>query len=104
MLTQNDKLVKSAYLHSKDMCEHNYSSHTGLNGSHSYQRILAQNYNPTTCGENIAHLQKNIKIVICDWVSSSGHFSNIVYEGFNEMGLGVYNLYWTVNFGNECKD
>jgi uncharacterized protein YkwD len=55
-LAINSSLSTAAYLHSKDMAENNYFSHTSLDGRTFDQRIVAAGYtNWTALGENIAY-------------------------------------------------
>ncbi len=100
-ITWNTVLAKAAYLHSKDMNDKNYFSHTGKDGSNAGQRITRQQYNWKTYGENIAKGYPNEKAVIDGWIDSEGHCKNIMNPNFKEMGIGRENDYWTQVFGAE---
>ena len=98
-ITWNETLAKAAYLHSKDMKQNNYFSHTGKDGSNAGERIERQGYNWRTYGENIAEGYTNEQAVIEGWIDSEGHCRNIMKASFEEMGIGREANYWTQVFG-----
>jgi uncharacterized protein YkwD len=98
-VTWNESLAKAAYLHSKDMNDENYFSHTGKNGSDAGTRIEQQGYNWRTYGENIAKGYSNEQMVVEGWIESEGHCRNIMNPNFEEMGVGKEGEYWTQVFG-----
>ncbi len=98
-ITWNETLAKTAYLHSKDMNDQNYFSHTGKDGSDPGIRMERQGYNWRTYGENIAKGYANEKAVVEGWINSEGHCRNIMNPNFEEMGLGREGEYWTQVFG-----
>ena len=53
-LVANLQLENAAYLHSKDMGDHDYFSHTSLDERTFSQRITAAGYNYVAASENIA--------------------------------------------------
>lgn len=53
-LTADDRLQTAADLHSQDMADNDYFSHTSLDNTSFSRRITAQGYDWTTCSENIA--------------------------------------------------
>lgn len=95
----NETLAKTAYLHSKDMNDKNYFSHTGKDGSDPGDRMERQGYNWRTYGENIAKGYANEKAVVEGWIKSEGHCKNIMSPNFKEMGIGKEGDYWTQVFG-----
>lgn len=100
-ITWNETLAKTAYLHSKDMNDKNYFSHTGKDGSDPGDRMERQGYNWRTYGENIAKGYANEKDVIEGWINSEGHCRNIMNPNFQEIGIGKEGEYWTQVFGTK---
>ncbi len=98
-LVHNDKLRLAAYLHSKDMSDNDYFSHTGLDGSSPGERISRQGYGFRRWAENIAWGYRTPEAVVEGWMNSSGHRANILNCGLSEIGVGFHNYYWTQNFG-----
>ena len=98
-ITWNETFAKTAYLHSKDMNDKNYFSHTGKDGSSAGERLERQGYDWRTYGENIAEGYTTEKSVIEGWIDSEGHCRNIMNPNFQEMGLGRESNYWTQVFG-----
>lgn len=98
-LVHNDQLRKAAYLHSKDMSDNDYFSHTGRDGSSPGDRISRQGYQFRGWAENIAWGYRTPEAVVEGWMNSSGHRSNILNCSFTEIGVGFHNNYWTQNFG-----
>lgn len=104
-LTINSCLSTAAYLHSKDMAEQGYFSHTSLDGRTFDQRIVAAGYsNYSSLGENIAYAygSSGASRVYGMWKNSSGHYANMMGD-FSDAGLGVYSkngyTYYTLDLG-----
>ncbi|MCA9544166.1 MAG: CAP domain-containing protein, partial [Myxococcales bacterium] len=105
-LTMNAELREAARLHSQDMGENNYFSHTGLNGSNFSQRASAAGYRGFAAGENIAAGNGPAQATFNQWLNSPGHCQNMLRERFREIGVGhaavpgsQYTHYWTQVFG-----
>lgn len=81
-------LAMAAYLHSKDMGQKYFLSHTGSNGSSAGQRILEQGYPWRTYGENIAAGNPTVSSVIKGWLASEMHCRNLMNPAFTEIGAG----------------
>lgn len=96
-LTWNTLLEQASYLHSKDMLDNNYFSHTSEQGKSPGDRIKAVGYNWTTYGENIASGFQNEEAVMNGWLNSPGHCKNIMGKNFKEIGVGRAGNYWTMN-------
>ena len=101
----NSYLTNAAYLHSQDMAERDYFSHTSLDGRTFDQRIVAAGYtNYSRLAENIAmaYGASDAAKVYNMWKNSSGHYANMMGD-FNEAGLGVYSkngyTYYTLDLG-----
>ncbi len=87
----NSCLETAAYLHSQDMVEQDYFSHTSLDGRTFDQRIVAAGYTDyVSLAENIAYSsgEPNATQVYDMWKNSQGHYANMMGD-FNEAGLGV---------------
>ena len=84
----SDRLAMAAYLHSEDMALNHYFSHTGSDGSSAGQRISAQGYPWTACGENLAVALPSVSSVVQGWLASEEHCRNIMDPGFTEIGAG----------------
>jgi hypothetical protein len=104
-LTFNTSLTSAAYLHSKDMAENGYFSHTSKDGRTFAQRINDAGYtNYYAAGENIAYAYgaPDAAKVYGMWKNSPGHYTNMM-GNYNEAGLGVYSLngytYYTLDLG-----
>ena len=105
-LAWNAKLEASALLHSQDMANQNYFSHTGKNGSQPWDRMTAAGYMWRAAAENIAAGQPDLRAVMDGWVKSPGHCANLMSAAYTEIGMAKatssssqYGVYWTQNFG-----
>ena len=105
-LKWNAKLETAALLHSQDMANQNYFSHTGKNGSQPWDRMTAAGYAWRTAAENIAAGQPDLTGVMDGWVKSPGHCANLMSVAYTEVGMAMatnsssdYRIYWTQNFG-----
>lgn len=108
-LTVDSRLQAAAQGHSEDMALNDFFSHTGSNGSSPWDRIVAQGYNFSWAGENIAAGYTTPQDVMSAWMSSPGHRDNILDCNFTDIGVGYYYLandtgsvnyyhYWTQVF------
>lgn len=106
-LVPNPFLRQAAYLHSKDMGDNGFFSHKGSNGSTFSQRARQAGYQGSPRGENIAGGYGSPASVMNGWMNSSGHRSNILNCGSDEIGVGYYYAgqgyghYWTQVFGRK---
>lgn len=105
-LSINADLVEAAQLHSVDMAEHNFMSHTGSDGSNFSQRARAAGYTGFPGGENVAAGYPTPAAVMRGWMESDGHRKNILNCNFRNIGVGyasnpnsTYIHYWTQVFG-----
>lgn len=104
-LSINSNLSTAAYLHSKDMAEQGYFSHTSPNGTTFWQRIVAAGYTDyVSLAENIAYASglPDAAKVYDIWKNSPGHYANMMGD-FTDAGLGVYSkngsTYYTLDLG-----
>ena len=102
----NAELTQAAYLHSQDMAQKNYLSHTSQDGTTFVQRIINAKYtNYISLAENIAYhsgATPDANKVFQMWKGSPGHYTNMKSSN-NEIGLGVYvynnKVYYTLDMG-----
>jgi uncharacterized protein YkwD len=103
-LVANAQLENAAYLHSKDMGDNNYFSHTSQDGTQFSQRIAAQGYKYVAAAENIAKAYgaMDAEKVYDMWKNSPGHYANMIGD-YVDAGLGIYSIdgytYYTLDLG-----
>ena len=102
-LRVDSRLTTAARLHSQDMADHDYFSHTSLDGRSPWDRMRAQGYTNGS-GENIAAGYSTPASVMNAWMNSSGHRANILNCSSRAIGVGIgkggsYGTYWTQDFG-----
>jgi uncharacterized protein YkwD len=109
-LTLHPQLTAAAQGHSQDMADHNYFSHTSLDGSSPWDRIRRAGYTYTSAAENIAAGYPTAAAVVDAWYNevppNDGHRRNILNCALTEIGIGyaensasAYHVYWTQDFG-----
>lgn len=86
-----------ASLHSIDMADNDYFSHTGQNGSNPWSRAFDFGLSFSSLGENIAKrgpypLGSEAELVASDlveqWVNSSSHYANMISTDWQYIGVG----------------
>ncbi len=91
----------AARLHSEDMCDHRYFSHTGRDGSSAGDRLRRAGARFGGWGENIAYGQRDAAEVHRTWMNSPGHHANIMGR-YRRIGVGLAPCggrnYWTEVF------
>lgn len=103
------RIQDAALAHSLDMAQNQNFSHTGTDGSNTGDRLLVQDYDWSTWGENILVGLDNAPDAIDTWIGSSGHCSIIMNPSYKEVGAGVAEgffqsgaaSYWTLVFATE---
>ena len=85
----NDALANTAYNHSVDMAENDYTSHYDPSGKSPADRITADNISWFACGENIAAGYLDAFAVTDAWYNSIDHRDNILDTDFNYVGIGI---------------
>lgn len=112
-LEHNEILCRSALLHTLDMAEHHFISHTGSDGSTVAERVQRAGYNHAlVVGENLAMGYLDPESAVRGWMESPGHRANILRPQFTQIGVGyiygfvqvtngnlVRGCYWTQHFG-----
>lgn len=88
-LLWHEQLAQIALLHSVDMAQHNYFSHTNLNGEAPHDRIKRGGLSPHMSGENISYGYANIILSHEGLMDSKGHRDNILTPDFTHLGIGT---------------
>ena len=97
-LKMDDQVSEVALMHSEDMYENNYFSHTSQDGKGLKERLEALDVYFLSAGENIAAQHTDAPAAMEGWLNSEGHRDALLYEDYNYLGVGVYRLYYTQNF------
>lgn len=107
LLAWHCSLEAAAQIHSTDMADNNFFSHTGSDGSNAGQRISATGYPWRAWGENIAAGYATVESVVTGWLDSPGHCGNIMNPIVTEMGAAStsnssadFQIYWTQVFAD----
>ncbi|MFC6904229.1 CAP domain-containing protein [Halalkalicoccus tibetensis] len=100
-LDHDDEIAGIARTHSQDMNERDYFSHTNPEGESPADRF--GDLHPSECravGENLAYIQTGIgsggsaeeiaERIVQGWMDSEGHRENILRDGWDSEGIGVY--------------
>lgn len=78
-------------------------SHTRPDGT-SYATVFSLYNVYGIVGENLAYGQKTPEEVFNAWMNSPSHKDNILYGGFNRVGISIYNyngvIYWAEEFAD----
>jgi uncharacterized protein YkwD len=105
----NTSLNTASRLHSKDMADNNYFSHTGLNGSTFTTRASVQGYAGFAAGENISAGSATAGDAFNQWRNSTaGHCQFMMSAAIDEIGIGYgqsgnsdFTHYWTLKGGKK---
>jgi len=98
-LIWNDRLSVAARLHSEDMSENNFMSHTGSDDSSPIDRMERVNFNFARAAENVARRQRTPEEVVDAWMDSEGHRRNMLDPLLTDIGVGFSDYAWTQKFG-----
>jgi len=106
VVSYNDNLNQAALSHSKEMAENDYFSHDSIDGTTFDKRIIIFGYTSyISLGENIAYASGGVDAdrIFNMWKNSPSHYSNMISDSFNEIGLGIYlrsgRTYYTLDLG-----
>lgn len=86
-LRPDDKLVRAAETHAKDMIRKRFFSHTGSDGSTIGNRARKQGFGSCVIAENIAKGHPTLDQVLAAWMKSKGHRRNILHPEVTEFAL-----------------
>jgi uncharacterized protein YkwD len=103
ILSWDDKVRETARKHSKDMADHEYFSHTNLDGQSPFDRMAEDDIVFALAGENLAYGQFSSIFAHEGLMNSLGHRENILKPDFELLGVGVAfgvksQPYFTQNF------
>lgn len=97
-------ISKVAESYARDMCRHEYLSHTGRDGSTPADRADAAGIDFRAFGENIAKGPQTPKSAHDGWMESPRHRENILRPQFSRIGLGFFDCegqpIWVQKFAN----
>jgi uncharacterized protein YkwD len=105
-------LTRAADLHSVDMANRNYFSHTSQDGKSPFTRMTEAGYNFSTGkAENIAAGNETAARTFDQWKNSAGHNHNMLDPSYRVIGIGrafnsgsQFKWYWTNTFGGHVDE
>jgi uncharacterized protein YkwD len=97
-LVWDEETSHVAFLHSEDMENNEYFSHTSPSFGELKDRLKKENILFQLAGENIAAKYVDAIAAVEGWLNSEGHRVNLLHEEFTHLGVGVYERYYTQNF------
>jgi uncharacterized protein YkwD len=104
------ELTQAARRHSRDMADHNITSHTGSDGSRPGQRIEEAGYDWIAWGEIIGWgFGGDPDSMVSWWMNSPDHRAILLSASYEDFGVGYamdpdseWGHYWTVDFGKRA--
>lgn len=102
-VSENAALNTAATDHAQDMVDHNYLSHTGLDGSSPGDRAAEAGYEWDYISENIARGFTTEAGVLDGWMASPSHRDNILDPRADDFGLGRVNNTWVLMLGSQME-
>lgn len=103
MISWDIILEEAARIHSEDMADHDFVSHTGSDGSTAGDRLINNGYAWDISAENISAGVKTSEEAVAGWLTSPGHCANIMHPALEEIGAACfcqsgtkYVTYWTL--------
>lgn len=104
-LTMDPSLRCAARMHSKDMSDRDFFSHSNPDGESPWDRMGKAGYGGySNAGENIAAGSADAAGTMDQWMNSDGHCANIMNPAFDHIGVGYHpggqwGHLWTQVFG-----
>ena len=96
------ELGRAAMVHSADMAQWNFLSHTGSDGSSFADRVTRTGFEGQPANENVAAGYQTVEDVVDAWIGSPGHCRNLRNDALTHFGFAVaandtadYFRYWT---------
>lgn len=90
-LVLNESLSKAAYKKALDMFANDYWAHVSPSGTEPWDFIVAENYDYTYAGENLAKNFSSSSDVVKAWIESPSHRENLLSRNYKEVGFAVVN-------------
>lgn len=103
-LNWDEHLAETAYEHSKDMALNNDFSHISKKYGSLSDRLNSGNISFQSAGENIAANYTDGPAVVEGWLNSEGHRAALLNKDFSDLGVGVYQKYYTQDFIQKSTD
>ncbi|WP_409305304.1 CAP domain-containing protein [Peribacillus sp. SCS-155] len=97
-LEWDEQTARVAYLHSQDMSEASYFSHTSPTKGELSDRLKEGEVSYVEAGENIAAKYVDAAAAMEGWLNSESHRETMLNEDFTHLGVGVYRNFYTQNF------
>lgn len=91
-LEPNGKLDDAAQAYACLLAQTGHFDHVGPDGSTPSDRILEAGYQFCVNAENLAKGYPSIDKALIGWISSPGHYRNLIRPNVKEVGLGVAYL------------
>ncbi|HEX4960067.1 MAG TPA: CAP domain-containing protein [Thermoanaerobaculia bacterium] len=88
-LIRDPRLDDAAQRHALDMLARSYYNHTSPDGTTPQTRTRKSGFTGRIVGENIARGPVAVQEVVHNWMASSGHRRNLLFQGFTHLGVGV---------------
>lgn len=98
LLGWDQQTADVAYGHSKDMQKNEYFSHDSPKYGALGDRLQRGEVSFQLAGENIAAQHTDGIAAVHGWLNSEGHRENLLNEEFTNLGVGVYEKFYTQNF------
>jgi uncharacterized protein YkwD len=96
------RLQAAAARHLADMRSSGNFSHTGSDGSQSYDRIAQAGFASCRPAENIAFGQTSDAAAMTIWMGSSGHRANILMSGDVRYGIASGGGFYVLTIARVC--
>jgi hypothetical protein len=90
-LTINEELSRAAHKKAEDMFKKGYWAHVAPDGTQPWDFILAEDYDYSYAGENLAKNFGSSKQVVEAWYESPSHRDNLLGKNYTDVGYAVVN-------------
>ncbi|GER68190.1 putative membrane protein YlbC [Weizmannia acidilactici] len=94
----DEAVADVAYKHSKDMAVRHYFSHESPKYGDLKERLNDGKILYTSAAENIAAHYMDGPAAVEGWLNSEGHRKALLQKDFTDLGVGVYQKYYTQDF------
>ncbi|MFB7663571.1 CAP domain-containing protein [Kitasatospora sp. NPDC056138] len=99
-LNENGQLTQAAQVHSTDMANNNFFSHTGSDGSDIATRAARAGFSPSIpTSENISSGATSSQAVFDGWMGSAPHRAAILNCSWTQTGIAGSGTLWTQVLG-----
>lgn len=102
-LKWNEKVAGIAFEHSRDMYKVNDFSHTSSKDGDLLVRLKAKAIGFKSAGENITANYTDGPAAVEGWLNSQSHRQSLLSKKFTDIGVGVYQKYYTQDFIQKNK-